>query len=181
VSVAVKKGAILAPLAPGGPLPSRMSLSLLLGGVVQNGPERSRARRYYLSPVPSRRRSGLRARRGNRPSRCEASQHSDAPGREGQNHRFRNCEDLLPDGHQDRLQHRTRRRDLLRSLAVCIDWRLAARDERALSQVFAVAYCCTIKRSGIFSFGNMGTAQCNYVECFRRTGLFQGPRRAHTE
>ena len=47
MSVAVKKGAILAPLAPGGPLPSRMSLSLLLGGVVQNGPERSRARRYW--------------------------------------------------------------------------------------------------------------------------------------
>jgi hypothetical protein len=47
LSVAVKKGAILAPLAPGGPLPSRMSLSLLLGGVVQNGPERSRARRYW--------------------------------------------------------------------------------------------------------------------------------------
>jgi hypothetical protein len=46
LSVAVKKGAILAPLAPGGPPPSRMSLSLLLGGVVQNGPERSRARRY---------------------------------------------------------------------------------------------------------------------------------------
>jgi hypothetical protein len=47
LSVAVKKGAILAPLAPGGPLPSRMSLSFLLGGVVQNGPERSRARRYW--------------------------------------------------------------------------------------------------------------------------------------
>ena len=39
---AVKKGAILAPLAPGGPLLFRMSLSLLLGDVVQNGPKRSR-------------------------------------------------------------------------------------------------------------------------------------------
>ena len=38
VSVAVKKGAILAPLAPGGPLPSRMSLSLLLGGVSSERP-----------------------------------------------------------------------------------------------------------------------------------------------
>jgi type IV secretion system protein VirD4 len=47
LSVAVKKGAILAPLAPGGPQPSRISLSLLLVDVVQNGPERSRARRYW--------------------------------------------------------------------------------------------------------------------------------------
>src|SRR5580658_1173700 len=40
MSVAVKKGAILAQ-------PSGMSLSLLPGDVIQNGPERSRARRCW--------------------------------------------------------------------------------------------------------------------------------------
>jgi hypothetical protein len=48
LSVAVKKeGAILAPLAPRRPQPSRMSLSFLLGDVVQNAPEWSRTRRCW--------------------------------------------------------------------------------------------------------------------------------------
>jgi hypothetical protein len=42
-----KKRAILAPLAPSGPQPSGISLSVLPGDVVQNGPERSRARRCW--------------------------------------------------------------------------------------------------------------------------------------
>ena len=56
-------------------------------------------------PVPGGWRSRLRPRRRHRSSRCEACQYSRPPGRKGQNHRFRNCEDPLSDRHQDRLHH----------------------------------------------------------------------------
>jgi hypothetical protein len=47
VSVAVKKGTILAAMAVTGLQPFNWSLSLLIGRLVQNGPESSRARRCW--------------------------------------------------------------------------------------------------------------------------------------
>jgi len=47
VSVAVKKGAIMAAMAARTGPPFHWSLSLLTGGLLQNGPEPSRARRYW--------------------------------------------------------------------------------------------------------------------------------------